>query len=496
MRDSRRVDHQALTQGAFSGAAAFAKAAPLVVLDTVILAALVDLRPASVAADGRHLALSGRVRWRRVLGVFVFAPMIIAAHRYSVAGMLTPRLTGSLAGPIFGRFVKTSLILSLITVAGYAGGAFLSEALDPPLGTAVFFMAFAATIALSVRLGPLFPAISVNANGAGWGAAWRDTAGYGWRIFFVLAICSPCPSSFSACRSKPPCARWRFLRVRRADPDPLARRDRNRLAAGARLRGGTDLQGTRARKLLLAPALRGAHREAIMAEASEKTVMQDFPAKPDLAESISRLASRAWRLSAARRRRRCRPMRADLRQFTQFLVEHLGEPADRASLWPPSPPMDVRAFLAARRRSRDREPLADAPARGVARLRPPSRAGGLWRRRRVLRRAGTAHRQDAPPAPSVRKTPAPPASTATRAGSPREPWILARDAAVLGLLYGAGLRISEALGIRAGDAPVGDRDSILVTGKGGQAARRARVIVPVARGDRGLSGAMPLCPER
>jgi integrase len=38
----------------------------------------------------------------------------------------------------------------------------------------------------------------------------------------------------------------------------------------------------------------------------------------------------------------------------------------------------------------------------------------------------------------------------------REPWILARDAAVLALLYGSGLRIGEALGIAREDAPVGE----------------------------------------
>src|SRR4029434_5230396 len=40
-----------------------------------------------------------------------------------------------------------------------------------------------------------------------------------------------------------------------------------------------------------------------------------------------------------------------------------------------------------------------------------------------------------------------------RAGEAREPWILARDAAVLALLYGSGLRISEALGLKRHDVP-------------------------------------------
>jgi integrase/recombinase XerC len=54
-----------------------------------------------------------------------------------------------------------------------------------------------------------------------------------------------------------------------------------------------------------------------------------------------------------------------------------------------------------------------------------------------------------------------------RAGDDREPWILARDAAVLALLYGSGLRISEALGLTRGAVPApGQGDAITVTGKG------------------------------
>jgi integrase/recombinase XerC len=54
------------------------------------------------------------------------------------------------------------------------------------------------------------------------------------------------------------------------------------------------------------------------------------------------------------------------------------------------------------------------------------------------------------------------------------PWIHARDAAVLALLYGSGLRISEALGLTRADAGSGTRDAITVTGKG-----RKQRMVPV-----------------
>ena len=54
-----------------------------------------------------------------------------------------------------------------------------------------------------------------------------------------------------------------------------------------------------------------------------------------------------------------------------------------------------------------------------------------------------------------------------RAGETRDPWIWARDAAVMALLYGSGLRISEALGLKRREVPLpGEGDVIIVTGKG------------------------------
>ncbi|HCH95101.1 MAG TPA: recombinase XerC, partial [Erythrobacter sp.] len=56
-------------------------------------------------------------------------------------------------------------------------------------------------------------------------------------------------------------------------------------------------------------------------------------------------------------------------------------------------------------------------------------------------------------------------------------WIGARDRAVLLLLYGAGLRIAEALSLTGADLPLGER--LTVTGKGGK--QRVVPLLPIIR---------------
>jgi integrase/recombinase XerC len=69
------------------------------------------------------------------------------------------------------------------------------------------------------------------------------------------------------------------------------------------------------------------------------------------------------------------------------------------------------------------------------------------------------------------------AAGATSGDTANECWIAARDVAVLTLLYGAGLRISEALGLKAKDAP--KTDTMTVLGKGSK--ERMVPILPVIR---------------
>jgi integrase/recombinase XerC len=83
------------------------------------------------------------------------------------------------------------------------------------------------------------------------------------------------------------------------------------------------------------------------------------------------------------------------------------------------------------------------------------------------------------------------ADTDLRAGEAREPWILARDAAVLALLYGSGLRISEALGLKRQDVPrPGAGDVIMVTGKG----NKQRMVPVLAQVTRLIADYVALCP--
>ncbi len=68
-------------------------------------------------------------------------------------------------------------------------------------------------------------------------------------------------------------------------------------------------------------------------------------------------------------------------------------------------------------------------------------------------------------------------------------WIGARDAAVITLLYGCGLRISEALGLTGADLPIGA--SLRILGKG----RKERIVpvLPIAR--RAVDTYLRLCPH-
>ena len=155
----------------------------------------------------------------------------------------------------------------------------------------------------------------------------------------------------------------------------------------------------------------------------------------------------------------------DVRQCLVFLAGHWGKPVTLRG-FAGLQASDVRAFLAERRNK-------DIGGRSLMRALAGMRSFGRFLEQEGKGKVGAL---SAIRAPKVGKSLPKPIQMAAakrltdadeRAGENREPWIWARDAAVMALLYGSGLRISEALGLKKRDVPLpGAGDVLIVTGKG------------------------------
>ncbi len=176
------------------------------------------------------------------------------------------------------------------------------------------------------------------------------------------------------------------------------------------------------------------------------------------------------------------------RDLSQFLA-HRGAGCRSGADFLAVKPADLRLFLAERR-------AAGIESRSLMR-----QIAGLRSFARFLEREGYGHASafKAVKGPRVKKglpRPLSPAAAreiaqgSARAGEARAPWILARDTAVFTLLYGAGLRISEALSLRRGQAPH-EGDSVLsLRGKGGK-FRQVPVLPQITRA---LADYLAQCP--
>jgi integrase/recombinase XerC len=221
---------------------------------------------------------------------------------------------------------------------------------------------------------------------------------------------------------------------------------------------------------------------------AEKPRETPVPAAADVAAELARWLSHLGserRMSA----KTLEAYRRDVLQFLAFLTEHLGgrpRLSDLARL----APQDVRAFMAARR------------AQGISSRSLMRSLAGVRSFARFLERNGKGRvaALAAVRAPKVPKSLPKPlavgpakriADVELRAGEEREPWILSRDAAVLALLYGSGLRIAEALSLKRAEAPLpGKTDAITITGKGNK-QRMVPVLRPVAQA---IADYIGLCP--
>ena len=176
--------------------------------------------------------------------------------------------------------------------------------------------------------------------------------------------------------------------------------------------------------------------------------------------------------------------RSDIATYLGFMAAHKGGPMGARALGAIGL-SDLRAWMAARRRT-------GLSGRSLARELSAVRSFHRWLGEaeghdcaalQSLRTPKTAPRLPRPvgPADAVRVIAA--------SGAHSEPWIAARDSAVLTLLWGSGLRISEALGLTQADAPLGD--TVRVTGKGRKV--REVPVLPAAR--KAVETYRRLCPH-
>jgi integrase/recombinase XerC len=198
------------------------------------------------------------------------------------------------------------------------------------------------------------------------------------------------------------------------------------------------------------------------------------------------LAAR-WHDHLLRERRRSahtvRAYTATAHRLIEFLERHFGGPVEQAQLLALTP-ADLRAFLAVRRG----EGLGNASA-----ARELSAVRGF-----LAFAAEEAGQQRAVPAvkgpKQKRSVPRPVAPQDVLAlaeeaeGAAREAWVGARDLAVLLLLYGAGLRVGEALGLTGAALPLGE--VLSVTGK--RAKTRIVPLLPQVRA--AIERYVALCP--
>ena len=214
--------------------------------------------------------------------------------------------------------------------------------------------------------------------------------------------------------------------------------------------------------------------------------MSEIAASPDVKAEIA-----GWlRFLGTEKRMSGKTLEAytrDVGQFLGFLAEHLGGPPTLKQLAKLTP-SDIRAFMAARR--------ADGLGnRSLMRVLAGTRSFARYLERNGKGKVGALAAVRAPklaktlPKPLTVSAAKRMTDTELRAGENREPWVLARDAAVLALLYGAGLRVSEALGLKRKDV-AGTADALTVTGKG----NKTRMVPLLPQVAKLIADYVALCP--
>jgi hypothetical protein len=173
-------------------------AMPLIFGIALAIDFVLSLATLAVAPDPATLAASGQMRTAllvvvsAVLSAILFAPLAIVTHRFVLLGETTNRYPLDPFSARYVRFVGFAIVFKLAlvlpnTLIGLESQLPAAAAFQFATGVASVFL-----VIVAVRRIILFPAIAIDAPGATWSNARRDTKGTSWRVLFIF-VCTALP---------------------------------------------------------------------------------------------------------------------------------------------------------------------------------------------------------------------------------------------------------------------------------------------------------------
>lgn len=132
-----------------------------------------------------------------IIQALLLAPLAIVVHRYVLLGEVTDRYPLDPSSARYMRFVSFAILVKLLGAVPGIIDALMPDRQDNPslafaLGIAILAL-FVVIIVVVVRRAILFPAIAIDAPGASWSNAARDTKGSSWRVGFIF-VCTALPA--------------------------------------------------------------------------------------------------------------------------------------------------------------------------------------------------------------------------------------------------------------------------------------------------------------
>jgi hypothetical protein len=177
-------------------------AMPLVAGTAFVIVILMALASFWIVSDPYALAAS---RWLPVYEIatgivqgVLLAPLAIAVHRYVLLGETMSRYPLDPFSARYVRFVGFAILVKILWSLPSLIQSLMRDAPEETGVTALLGLVevvlFVTVVIVTVRRVILFPAIAVDAAGATWSNARRDSKGASWRVAFIF-VCVAVPAT-------------------------------------------------------------------------------------------------------------------------------------------------------------------------------------------------------------------------------------------------------------------------------------------------------------